>query len=192
MNERMEKMQINTLTRRSFVAGAAATVAACSTTGRGTPGQRIDQRVDAAIQFMYEQVPGTRDLAQRAAGMLVMPVITKAGFGIGGAYGEGALRIGGATVGYYSMAQGSWGLQIGAQQYAHTLFFMTPEALADFRSSQGWAIGADAEVVVKDTAGRVGVESTNVLAPIIAVVFGQAGLIVGASLEGTKYSPIIR
>lgn len=185
-------MEFSSLSRRGFVLGAGAVVAACSTTGRGTAGQRIDQRVDAAIQFMYDEIPGTRDLADRAVGMLVMPVITKAGFGIGGAYGEGALRIGGATVGYYSMSQGSWGLQIGAQQYAHTLFFMTSDALADFRSSEGWAIGADAEVTFKDQAGRVGFESTNVLSPIIGVVYGQAGLIAGAQFEGTKYTPIIR
>lgn len=185
-------MEMSSLSRRGFVLGVGATVAACSATGRGSRNQRIDQRVDAAIQFMYDKIPGTRDLADRSVGMLVMPVITKAGFGVGGAYGEGALRIGGATVGYYSLSQGSWGLQIGAQQYAQVLFFMTSEALADFRASEGWAIGADAEVTVKDQGGRIGVDSTNVLSPIIGVVFGQAGLIVGAQFEGTKYTPIIR
>jgi lipid-binding SYLF domain-containing protein len=39
-----------------------------------------------------------------AAGMLVMPLVTEAGFGFGGAYGRGALRIGGTTVDYYSAA----------------------------------------------------------------------------------------
>lgn len=182
-------------TRRGvLLGGTGVALAACSpiTRGSGTAGDRIDRRVDAAIDFMYAEIPGSRDLASRSFGMLVMPLVSKIGFGVGGAYGEGALRIGGATVNYYSTAQASFGLQIGAQQYAHTLFFMTPEALADFRGSEGWALGADAEYVVQDSAGRVGVETTNVLSPIVALVYGQAGLIVGVQLEGTKYSRIYR
>ena len=37
---------------------------------------------------------------------------------------------------------------------------------------------------------RMAVESTS-LAPIIAVIFGQSGLHVGATLEGVKYTRII-
>ena len=181
-------------TRRGvLLAGTGAALAACSPISRGgTAGERIDRRVDAAIDFMYSEIPGSRELAERSFGMLVMPLVSKVGFGIGGAYGEGALRIGGATVNYYSTAQASFGLQIGAQQYAHTLFFMTPEALADFRNSDGWALGADVEYVVQDNAGRVGLETTNILSPIVALVYGQAGLIVGATIEGTKYTRIFR
>jgi hypothetical protein len=64
-----------------------------------------------------------------------MPLMTEVGAGFGGAFGRGALRIQGVTVDYYSAAKGSFGLQIGAQQYAHALFFTTPEALENFRRS---------------------------------------------------------
>lgn len=180
------------ITRRAVIVGAPAALAACGATinGRTSRAERIDKRVDAALEFMFAEIPGTRDLYDRAAGVLVMPLVTKAGLGLGGAYGEGALRINGATVAYYSTAQASYGFQIGAQQYAHALFFMTPEALADFRNSKGWALGADVGYVVQDASGRVGVETTNVLSPIVAVVFGQAGLMVGASIAGTKYTRI--
>ncbi|MFT5632185.1 MAG: lipid-binding SYLF domain-containing protein [Gammaproteobacteria bacterium] len=179
-------------TRRGFIAAGTAGLTACSPFQSGRPAERIDSRSDAAVSFMYDEIPGTRDLAARSSGMLIMPIVTKAGFGIGGAYGEGSLRIGGATVSYYNTAQASIGFQFGAQQYAHTLFFMTPESLSDFRASDGWALGADAEYVVQDRAGRIGTETTNVLSPIIAVVYGQAGLIIGVTLEGTKYSQIFR
>ncbi len=82
--------------------------------------------------------------------MLVMPLVTEAGFGLGGSYGRGALRVGGTTVDYYSATQASFGLQIGAQQYAHVLFFMTEEALSEFRRSYGWAAGADLEYAVSE------------------------------------------
>ena len=72
-----------------------------------------------------------------------MPLVTEAGLGLGGAYGRGALRVNDVTVDYYSVTKASGGLQIGAQQYAHVLFFMTEQALTDFRRSPGWAAGAD-------------------------------------------------
>ncbi len=178
--------------RRTFVLSAAALpLAACGNGVNSRASQRIDARVDAAINFMYDEVPGTDELAFNAAGMLVMPLITEAGFGFGGSYGRGALRINGATVDYYSAIAGSFGLQIGAQQYAHTLFFMTEDALSEFRRGAGWAIGADVEYAVVSEGGNLGVDTTTLLDPVIAVIYGQAGLIAGATLEGTRYSRII-
>jgi lipid-binding SYLF domain-containing protein len=126
-----------------------------------------------------------------AAGMLVMPLVTEAGFGFGGAYGRGVLRVGGASVDYYSAIAGTFGLQIGAQQYAHTLFFMTEEALRNFRNSPGWSAGADVRYAVNSEGATLGVDTTVLLDPVIAVIYGQAGLIVGATLEGTRYTRII-
>ncbi|MBZ0129956.1 MAG: lipid-binding SYLF domain-containing protein [Rhodobacteraceae bacterium] len=183
---------MNNWTRRAFLAGAAGSVAACGNGIGDSRGARIDYRVDLALQQMFDEVPGSRDLADRAAGMLVMPTVTKAGFGWGGAYGEGALLIGNAPVDYYSIAQGSWGFQLGLQQFAHTVFFMNQEALANFRNSAGWEIGADAEYVFKDDGDNLGTDTTRLRSPVIAVIYGRAGLHVGATLEGTKYSRIRR
>lgn len=179
-------------TRRAFLVATGAGTAACSTGIGNSAGSRIDYRVDLALQQMTSEIPGTGELADKASGMLIMPNVTKAGFGFGAAYGEGALLIGGATVDYYSTAQVNYGLQIGAQQYAHTLFFMTPQALAEFRASSGWAVGADVEYVFRDQGTNFGGDTTSLRSPVIAVIYGRAGLIVGATLEGTKYSRIIR
>ncbi|PWG74621.1 twin-arginine translocation pathway signal, partial [Enterococcus hirae] len=86
---------------------------------------------------------------------------TEAGFGFGAGYGRGALRVGGTTVDYYSATKGSFGLQIGAQQYAHVLFFMTDEALMRFRRSSGWAAGADIEYVFNDKGDNIRAETTT-------------------------------
>jgi lipid-binding SYLF domain-containing protein len=117
--------------------------------------------------------------------------VTEAGFGFGGGYGRGALRVDDITVDYYSATKGSFGLQIGAQQYAHVLFFMTEGALSEFRRSSGWAAGADLKYVVSDEGGTLKADTTTLLAPVIAVIFGQAGLHLGATLEGVKYNRII-
>lgn len=184
---------MSTFSRRHFVMGGASLplLAACGNGVNSRASQRIDDRVDSAIQFMYDEVPGSQELAFNAAGMLVMPLVTEAGFGFGGSYGRGALRINGATVDYYSAIAGTFGLQVGAQQYAHTLFFMTQDALADFRQSTGWAVGGDVRYAINTRGGTLGVDTNTLLDPVIAVIYGQAGLIVGATLDGTRYTRIL-
>jgi len=181
------------LTRRSFALSAVATTT-LSACGNGIGGNRaamIDSRVDSSLNFMYETYPGTRQLAAKANGMLVMPVVTEAGLGLGGSFGRGALRIGESTVDYYSTTSASAGLQIGGQQFSTVLFFMTPEALTDFRSANGWAAGADIEYAIADNGETFKAETTTSLAPVIAVIFAQAGFRAGATIEGTKYTRII-
>lgn len=126
---------MSTYSRRGFLigagGGAALMTSACANgVGSNGGGAAIDARVDATLNYLYNRYPGTQDLAAKSVGMLVMPLVTEAGFGIGGgAYGRGALRVNDITVDYYLQAEASFGLQIGAQQYAHVLFFMTNEAL---------------------------------------------------------------
>lgn len=181
------------LSRRSLLLGAGALplLSACGNPIGNGAAARIDSSAAAAVDYMVREVPGTQNLVDNAAGMLVMPLITEAGFGFGGAYGRGALQINGATVDYYSAVSGSFGIQIGAQQYAHTLFFMTEEALSNFRNSIGWSVGADVRYAVNTDAGTLGFDSTTIAEPVIAVIYGQAGLIVGATLDGTRYTRII-
>ncbi|WP_296431401.1 YSC84-related protein [Yoonia sp.] len=184
---------MSNLSRRSFAlsAVAATTLAACGNGIGGSGAATIDARVDATLNQMYSTYPGTRDLAARASGVLVMPLVTEVGLGIGGSYGRGALRLGPSTVDYYSATSGSAGLQIGAQQFSHVLFFMTPESMTEFRRSQGWAAGADIEYAFREQSDMLRAETTTSLAPVIAVVFGQTGLRLGATLEGSKYTRII-
>ncbi len=154
-------------------------------------GSAIDARVDTTLDYLFSRYPGTRELHDKASGMLIMPLVTEAGFGIGGSYGRGALRVADTTVDYYAQAQASFGFQIGAQQYAHALFFMTEEALQDFRVSPGWVAGADIKYAVSNIGDRLSADTITATTPVVAVVFGQAGLIIGATLEGTKYTRII-
>jgi len=182
------------ISRRAFAAGALASTGVLAACGNGVGGRgasTIDARVSATLDEMYRTYPNTVDLARKANGLLVMPLVTEAGFGLGGAYGRGALLVDNVTVDYYSVVKGSGGLQIGAQQFAHVLFFMTQDALSDFRRSPGWAAGADLEYVISDQGDSVAADTTTVLSPVLAAVFARAGLRIGATLEGTKYTRII-
>ncbi|WP_435258916.1 YSC84-related protein [Thioclava sp. FR2] len=183
---------MTSFSRRGFLVatGASSVLAACGNGIGSNGGAQIDARVDATRDYLFNSYPGTRDLANQAAGVLYMPLVTEAGFGVGGAYGRGALRVGGVTVDYYSAAKATIGLQIGAQQYAHALFFMTEAALGQFRRSPGWAAGADVRYATPQQGASLGKETTE-LEPVIALVFGQQGLIAGATVAGTKYTRII-
>lgn len=180
------------LNRRSFMGATAATLAlsGCANGIGGGGAQRLDARVDATRDFLFSRYPGTRELAQKSFGVLYMPLITEAGFGIGGSYGQGALRINDVSVDYYSSTRATIGFQIGAQQYAHALFFLTEAALGDFRRSTGWAAGADVRYATPEQGASLGKETTEIN-PVIALIFGQSGLIAGATLAGSKYNRII-
>ena len=152
----------------------------------------IDARVEAALVTLRELGPGTATLLDEAVGVLVMPRITKGGFVVGGQYGEGALRVDGETVAYYSLAAGSLGLQAGVETFSQALLFMTPDALAEFREADGWKLGAGTEVTLLRQGFDVGTSTDVTNRPIIAIVFGQNGLLAGASIEGAKYTRIER
>lgn len=186
------------LTRRFLLTGlAAGSVSACARTGNiQNNGADIDQQVNIAIEDMYRRLPYTQELASRAFGLLVMPGVIKGGFIVGGAYGEGALRLPETgyqqTANFYSFSAASAGFQAGGQKTQHALFFMTEPSLTQFRGSQGWEVGADAEVTLLDGGVKADVNSTLAQQPVIGVIFGQQGLLAGVSLEGGKYSRVER
>ncbi len=187
------KIIMTMLSRRHFVAGAGALtgLSACGNPVGNNNASVIDARVDQTLQMLFTKYPATTDLRDKSTGMLVMPLVTKAGLGVGGSYGRGALQVNGTTVDYYSAASGTVGFQIGAQQYSHVLFFMTSEALRRFRQSPGWAAGADIEYTLNENGENLSAETTTATSPVIALIFAQAGLIAGATLKGTKYTRII-
>lgn len=184
------------LTRRMALAGLAVLPALGA---HAEEKEVIDARVNLALGRMWANLPETRKLSSRASAILVMPEVLKGGLILGGSYGEGALLMNdeaqgyaAPAVGYYSIASASVGLQLGVQTTSHVLFFMTPDAVRKFRDADGWEIGADAEVAFPEKGLSAQVNSTLHNNPVIGVVFGQDGLMIGASLEGAKYSPISR
>ena len=158
----------------------------------GATRAEIDAGVAATRTACAAQVPGCRTAAERAHGMLVFPEITEAGLGIGGSYGEGALVVDGAVVGYYSSTSVSVGLQIGAEKRATVIMFMTARALDDFRHSSGWTAGADASVTLIDQGNSADVDTLIDKEPVLAFVFGQKGLMGDLSLKGAKIKRIER
>ncbi len=150
----------------------------------------IDAKVDEALSRFHKEVKGAAEFLQSAKGILVFAGVIKAGIGIGGEYGEGALRINGKTVDYYSIASASFGFQFGAQKKDVILVFMAEEALNKFRESSGWRAGIDGSVAFIDIGAGKSIDSMNVKDPIVGFVVGQKGLMYNLTLEGSKISKL--
>ncbi len=154
--------------------------------------QEIDVYVDEALAEFRQHTSAGTQLAAQSRGMLVFPKVYKAGFAIGGEYGEGALRVGGQNVAYYSTAGASIGLQAGAQRKAQIILFMTDEALNKFRSSKGWEAGVDGSVAIATFGVGETIDTNTAQQPIIGFIFSNEGLMFNLSLEGSKFTPIVR
>ena len=158
----------------------------------GASKAEIDQRVHVALRQFYNLNPQHKDLVARAKGVLVFPKVTKGGVGVGGQFGEGALRIDGTNVAYYSISSASVGLTLGLAKHKEVILFMTQEALDKFQNSHGWSIGADTGVAILSKGGGGDYDTQTLQRPILGFVFGEKGLIGDASLEGSKVSKIDR
>ena len=152
--------------------------------------QSIDASVDATLSRMYSTVKGSRELVAKSRGVLVFPEVLQAGFIVGGQSGNGALRVGGSTVGYYNTSSLSVGLQAGAQSKAVVFLFMTQDALDSFRKSDGWSAGADASVAVVKVGANGAVDSNTATAPVEVLVLTNAGLMGDLSVNGTKVTKL--
>ena len=68
----------------------------------GDSAAEISADAQAALASLYKNVAGAK-----AHAILVFPKVTKAGLGIGGQHGDGALIKGGKAVAYYSTSGAS-------------------------------------------------------------------------------------
>ena len=141
---------------------------------------------NASLQKLYASVPAAKALGAKAQAILVFPKVTKAGLGVGGQFGEGALLKGGKAVAYYNTAGASVGLQAGAQQFGYAMFFMNENALAQLDKSGGFEVGVGPTVVVVDEGKAKTMTTTTAKDDIYAFIFGQKGLMAGLGIQGNK------
>ncbi len=168
------------------------TVAIAVRCSQAAPAPRIDADVRTTLDNFYRNVAGARELAAKSAGMLVFPSVVKAGIGVGGEYGEGALLIRGRTVGYYNTVSASVGYQLGIQERSIIIIFMTEAALSQFRLTAGWKIGVDGSVAVVTLGAGGAIDTTKIASPVIGFVLNPKGLMYNLTLEGTKITRIKR
>jgi lipid-binding SYLF domain-containing protein len=179
------------LTRRLLLGSALLALAACASSDpadQAAHRTQIDASADAALSELLAEDAGARTLADQAKGIAIFPDIVKGGLGVGGETGDGVLRVGGESVGYWNTSSASIGLQIGVQSYSQVLMFLTDEALAGFRDGAGWEAGVDGSVAVLNTGASGELDTTNIGDPVVGYIFGETGLMANAAIEGSKYT----
>ena len=192
----MKKMNLRSIGLAVALGLGSIAMVGCTTTPKGaeasgpTARAAMDRDVDATLSRLYSTVPGTREMVQRAAGVLVFPSVVGGSFVVGAEYGKGALREGGTTTGYYSTTAGSIGFQAGGQSKAVVYVFNTGEALQKFKASNGWTAGADATVAVGKIGANGSVDTETMKQAVSSFILTNVGLEAGVSVGGSKITPI--
>jgi lipid-binding SYLF domain-containing protein len=150
--------------------------------------KEIDVGADEAIVKFEQEIKDGKSFLASSKGVLVFPRVIKGGAGFGGEYGEGALRVAGKTADYYSMLQGSFGLQLGGEIKTVVIVFLNEGALKQFQASEGWKAGVDGSVSLATLGTGGTIDTQNLKEPIVGFVLGQKGLMYNLSFEGTKFT----
>jgi lipid-binding SYLF domain-containing protein len=184
----MHSILLHSALKRTIAALAAA-AALClmpAAQALAASAAEISRDANKALQDLYAKVPAAKAIGAKAQAILVFPTITKAGLGIGGQYGDGALIKGGKVVGYYNTSGLSTGLQAGAQQYGYAMFFMNEGALKSLDGAAGFEVGVGPSIVVMDEGKAKTTTTTTMKDDIYAFIFSQKGLMAGLGLQGNK------
>jgi len=152
---------------------------------------QINTEVDMAIKKFEKEVRGGSKFLSKVKGYLVFPSVIKGGLIFGAEYGEGALRVNGATKHFYSMTSASIGYQAGVQEHSVIIAFISEASLNNFLRSNGWEAGVDGSITVADWGKNKDISSISYEKPIVAFIYGAEGLMLGVSVEGTKFQKII-
>lgn len=183
--------------RRYFLALLFSIVTAAGMTAAGSESKaasarEIDAGVYATLDKFFYKVRGARELADKAVGILVFPSVVKAGIGFGGEYGEGALLMDRRPVAYYNTVSASVGFQLGVQERAVIIMFMTESALRQFRKTAGWKVGVDGSVAIITVGIGGAIDTNKITSPVVGFVLDPKGLMYNLTLEGSKISRISR
>jgi lipid-binding SYLF domain-containing protein len=198
---------MTSISRRSLVLaglGAGVGLAACQNMGSssstggpatasvsgGTDRSALVAQARAALEGLNKVQPGTQQLANQAVAVLVFPSITKAGLGIGGLYGDGVMFEKGQPTGYYNVAGGTFGFQIGAQTFSEAYFFNNQAALDTFRKTMGFQAGVGASAVAANYGANGAISTESLQKPVVVVTWGQSGLMAGATIQGAKITQL--
>lgn len=171
-----------------FVACMALILGSLPVSSYAATAGEIDASVNASLDRFVKEVKGAQEFLNAAQGVLIIPKVIQGGLVVGAEYGEGALRIGGKTVAYYNIASASFGAQIGAQEKDIILVFMSDKVLKKFLNSKNWRAGVDAKVTVVSVSADESLSTLKFKQPVVGFVFGQKGLMVGATIEGSKFT----
>ena len=128
-----------------------------------------------------------------AVGVLIIPSFYKAGFIIGGAFGDGVLlsRLPDKNFSdpaFYRMTAGSLGLQIGMQSSAIVFAILTEKGMAAVLNDE-FKMGANVGISLGTIGAGAEAATTTHVGQDIVAYSKNSGLFAGGSLEGAVIKP---
>ncbi len=148
---------------------------------------KLQNETKDAIKNLVDGNPEIEAHFHSAYGFAVFPKITKGGLGIGGAGGHGLVFDNKTVIGESKLAQATFGLQAGGQQYMEVIFFEDQPALDRFTAGKVKFSGQASAVALKDGAS-VDIDYQDGVAIFTKTI---GGLMAEASVGGQsfKYKP---
>lgn len=148
---------------------------------------KLQNETKEAIKALVDGNPDIETHFHSAYGFAVFPKITKGGLGIGGAGGHGLVFDNKTVIGESKLAQATFGLQAGGQQYMEVIFFEDQPALDRFTAGKVKFSGQASAVALKDGAS-VDIDYQDGVAIFTKTI---GGLMAEASVGGQsfKYKP---
>jgi lipid-binding SYLF domain-containing protein len=170
-----------------LIAAAVLTVAMFTTLAAPAFAEdTITADANAALQQLYASEPVAKMIGEKAKAVLVFPNIVKAGFIVGGQYGEGVLFRNGKFVAHYNSVAASYGLQAGVQSFGYALFLMNDKAIEYLSKSDGWELGVGPSIVIVDKGKAKSLTTMTLQDDVYAFIFDQKGLMAGLGIQGSK------
>jgi lipid-binding SYLF domain-containing protein len=180
-----EKGGFMTSKKRALVVMAFVTglVTGCSTgqVGKGE-GDALVKKAQASRQEWNKVDPQFEAFAKKGYGYAFFPEITKGGFVVGGARGQGVVYEKGQHIGYADLTQMSVGFQAGLQDYSQLIVFENQPAMEKFKRNE-IDFGANASAVVADRGAAMGAQFVDGVAVFVRPT---GGAMAEASLGGQQ------
>lgn len=193
----MRQISLRTVVMATAVVVGSMSMVACTTTKPETASAprmdstTVNARANAALERLYQTAPGSKEMIANSKGVLIFPSVVGGSFVVGVEHGRGVLREHGKNTAYYSTTGASIGWQIGGQSKAVIYVFNTEDALKKFKASEGWSVGADAQVTVGKVGANSTIDTTTAQQPVVSYVLTNVGLEAGVSLNGSKISRVV-
>lgn len=180
-------MQLH-VNRLLFLVLALALLIAAGPAVRADDKAMIDANTERALTWLRSSGVEFNQLSEQAAGVLVFPDMVKMGFGMGGEFGEGVLLVGGQPAAYYASAGQDFGAGPEVQYKAEVIFFMTQEALDQFRNASSWKVGHHAQVPAAASVADALLAGT----PHVGLIFSEGGVFSSLAFDGDNITRITR
>jgi lipid-binding SYLF domain-containing protein len=143
----------------------------------------LKKEADLTVQKFKEADADLKKFFDESAGYAVFPSITKGGWFVGGAHGQGILYEKGVATGYVDVTHASIGLQFGGQTFSQIVFLETKEAVDNFKFGRLKFSGSLSAVAV-----RAGASKAVKYADHVAIfTLAEAGLMVEGAVGGQKF-----